>query len=207
MAPTSTISPPSGRKAQATYRALVENTHAVIAETGGFSGELVAERARLSAATFYAYFPSKDEALAAVLDGVLGDLVDRTIDVFDIERLLEDGLVAVVGRAVAVGFEVFTSSALIFRLALARLPESRTIRHVYRDHQARAVEALERFVRLGRAAGKLSASDEAATTTALLVALQGINNPLLLHRSATDASVAAVEEMIEHLLDPEHVRA
>ena len=203
MPPTLARSRPATKKAQATHARLVAKTTEVIQETGAFSGEQVAELAGLSPATFYAYFPSKDEALAAALDAVLGELVDRTLAVFDVARLIEDGLEAVVETAVDVCIEAFSASALVFRLALARLPESRSIRHVYRDHQARSVEALERFIRLGAATGRISATDHAATTTALLVALQGINNPAMLNRSY-DATVASMVGMIVHLLDPAH---
>ena len=55
---------PLGRKAGRTYDALVSATCQVIVATGGFSGETVAEKAGLATATFYAYFSTKEDALA-----------------------------------------------------------------------------------------------------------------------------------------------
>lgn len=200
MPPSAALSLPAGRKALATYRALVGATRETIAATGGFAAEQVAERAGMSPATFYSYFPSKEEALAAALDDVLTDLVDRTLAEFSVERLLEDGLRPVLERAVAASLDVFTSGALVLRLALARLPESRTIRHVYRDHQQHATEALRRFVRLGVAAGRLRVADQESATVTLLVALQGLNNPLLLGREPGDPVVRLQVDALEHLL-------
>ena len=58
---------PSGRKAGQTYDALVNATCDVIVATGNFSGESVAEKAGMATATFYAYFSTKEDALAAAL--------------------------------------------------------------------------------------------------------------------------------------------
>ena len=207
MASSAELELPSGRRAQETYRTLVRWTRRVISETGGFSGELVAERSGMSPATFYTYFASKDAALAAALDEVLGELVDGTLRELRIERLLEDGLRRVVERAVAAAVGVFRESAIVMRLALARLPESPAIRHVYRDHQARAVEELRRFVRLGVSASRLSAESIEATTSALLVTLQGLNNPMLLRGGRPDPAVKRMVDMIVHLLDPRGLSA
>ena len=201
MAASLQLAVPAGRRAQETYRALVRATRAVTSETGGFSAEEVAARAGMSPATFYAYFPSKDDALAAALDEVLGELVTRTLAPFQIENLLEHRLPRVIELAVAEALEVFRGSALVMRLALARLPESPTIRHVYRDRQTEAAAELRRFVRLGIAAKRLSAEDPEATTSALLVTLQGLNNPLLLQRGAKPVVAKIVESMVS-LLDP-----
>ena len=201
MAASPQLAVPAGRRAQETYRNLGRATRQLISETGGFSGEEVAARAGMSPATFYTYFPSKDDALAAALDEVLRDLVTRTLASLEIERLLERGLRPVLEKAVAESLDVFQNSALVMRLALARLPESPAIRHVYRDRQAEAVAELRRFIRLGIAAKRLSAEDPEATTSALLVALQGLNNPLLLRRGATPVVAKMVESMVI-LLDP-----
>lgn len=196
---------PTGRKAQRTWRTLVEQTRAVATATGSFNAEQVAERAGMSPATFYAYFPTKDEALAGALDAVLSELVDRTLLDVDLEHLVEDGLRPMIERAVTTTLEVFTESAVVMRLALARLPESRTIRDVYRHHQRTAKDALVRFVRLGINAGRLSTADPESATLALLVGLQGLNNPLLLARRSDDPVVQQVVDMLVFVLDPDGV--
>lgn len=198
MVSAAVVAPPAAGKPARTHRALVEATRAELEATGGrFSGEAVAARAGMAPATFYAYFPSKDEALAAALDDVLGRLVDVTLAELQVDALLDGGVEAVARRAVTVSLEVFVTSAVVFRVALARLPESRTIRDVYRHHQAEARAAMERFLRLGAVAGKLTTDDPAVVTTALLVLFQGLNNPLLLQRGrdaspVVDQLVAAV---------------
>lgn len=199
---SASVAVPSGSKAQRTRRGLVEATRAVLTETGGFNAERVAERAGVAPATFYVYFPSKDEALAAALDAALGELVEATLTRFSVERILDDGLRPAVEGAVEAALAVFTSSAVVMRLALARLPESRTIRHVYRDHQGQAIEALSRVIARGAAAGRITTADPAELTVALLVALQGLNNPMLLGRHRTDSVISHLVDMIVHLLGP-----
>src|SRR5260370_22567919 len=103
------VAVPLGSKAQRTRRRLIEATRAVLAETGGFNAELVAERAGVAPATFYVYFPSKDEALAAALDAALGELVAGTLTQFSIERILDEGLRPAVEGAVEAALAVFTS--------------------------------------------------------------------------------------------------
>ena len=207
MAATVTLTTPTGKKAQATYRALVDRTRAVIGENGSFSAEQVAERASMSPATFYTYFPSKDEALAAALNEVLDELVERTLAECRVEQLLDHGLRVVLERVVDGCLEIFTADAMVLRLAIARLPDSKVIRHVYREHQKDAFERLKRFIDLGAAAGRLSVEDRDGATTAFLVMLQGLNNPVVLNRDAHDPAVAHLVDALIHLLDPLHASA
>lgn len=200
MSISSALNVPSGGKAQRTYRTLVAATRATLAETGRFSGDSVAERAGMAPATFYAYFPSKDEALAAALDDVLTEAVDAAMGHLSVVNLLERGLRPIISDAVDATLGVFTGSAAVMRLALARLPDSRTIRQVYREHETHAVAELERFVLHGVAAGQLKPADPAAATTALLVTLQGLNNPILTHRKGNGAAIGSIVDMLEALL-------
>jgi AcrR family transcriptional regulator len=196
------IQPAVGTKGRRTHRSLVEATRAVVTETGGFNAEAVAERAGVAPATFYVYFPSKDEALGAALDDVLHELIGRTLGAFTLERILDDGLRAAVEAAVDEALAVFTSSAVVMRLALARLPESRTIRHVYRDHQRRAAAELQRVLERAAKAGHVTGDDAASLTPALMVFLQGLNNPVLLGRARDDRVVAHLVDAAVHLLEP-----
>jgi AcrR family transcriptional regulator len=194
--------PAAGTKAQRTHRSLVEATRAVVTETGSFNADLVADRAGVAPATFYVYFPSKDEALGAALDDVLHELIGRTLGAFTLERILDDGLRAAVEAAVDEALAVFTSSAVVMRLALARLPESRTIRHVYRDHQRRAAAELQRVLERAAKAGHVTGDDAASLTLALMVFLQGLNNPVLLGRARDDRVVARLVDAAVYLLEP-----
>ena len=112
------------------------------------------------------------------------------------------GLRAAVAAAVDVALDVFTSSAVVMRLALARLPESRIIRHVYRDHQNEATAGLQLVIARAVSAGRVTTEDPEGATIALLVAFQGINNPLVLGRHRDDRVFAHLVDMIVGLLDP-----
>ncbi|MHB8671029.1 MAG: TetR/AcrR family transcriptional regulator [Acidimicrobiales bacterium] len=193
---------PTGRKARRTHRALVEATRAVVNQTGGFNADLVAERAGVAPATFYVYFPSKDDALAAALDDALGELVERTMAELSIERILDGGLRPSVAAAIEAALGVFRSSAVVLRLALARIPDSRTVRQVYRDHQRQATRDIRQVILRASAAGQIVADDPETLTMALLVVFQGLNNPLLLGRQPDSRVVAHLVDMVVRLLDP-----
>lgn len=173
---------PEAGKARRTYETLVAATRTSIDETGTFSAETVAERAGVATATFYTYFSSKDDALAAAFDAVLRELNEETAGGLGIEALLDGSLVSLMRDLVRTVVHVFRDNALVFRLAVARLPESKTIRAVYRERQREGRALLERFLELGAAAGRIRSDAGADVATALLVTLQGYNNPLLLGR-------------------------
>src|SRR5687768_17179384 len=119
---------PAGRKARETYETLVRATRDALATSGSFVAEDVAGRAGMATATFYAYFSSKDDALAAAFDQVLHENNQRVADALSIERLLDDGLKSVVRKAVIAAIDGFRDNALLFRAALARLSVSKVIR-------------------------------------------------------------------------------
>lgn len=196
----SSLDPPAGGKARRTYDALVTATRDTVAATGTFSAETVAERAGMATATFYAYFSSKDDALAAAFDQVLHENNERLADALSIEALLDRGLEPLLENLAVVAIHAFKDNALMFRLALSRLSEHRTIRDAYRRRERDALEVIERFVQLGTAAGRLRAGDQQAMATALLVLLQGFNNPILLHRDDRDPVVRELVVVLEHLL-------
>ena len=199
--------PPQGGKARRTYDALVHATREVIAATGTFSADTVAEQAGMSAATFYSYFPSKDDALAAAFDLVLTDLDAAGADALAVERLLDTDLHTVLADAVTGVLDVFRDNALVFRLALARLPDSKTIRDIYRRRERDGYEIIRRFVELGQKAGAIRRADTDRLTTGLLVTLQGLNNPILLQRGDDEPALGDIARMLEKLLSPDGSRA
>ena len=200
--PAAVAGPPGGKPSR-THRSLVEATRAEIEASGGrFGAEGVAARAGMAPATFYSYFPSKDDALAAALDDVLAELVVGTFRELTVETLLEHGLEDVVDQTIHATLGLFRTSAVVLRVALARLPEHRGIRSVYRHHQQVAEEAIERFVRLGAAAGKLTADEPRVVALTLLVLFQGFNNPLLLQRVPDEAVIDHLAHVVVDLLRP-----
>ncbi|MGH0037862.1 MAG: TetR/AcrR family transcriptional regulator [Myxococcota bacterium] len=177
---------PLSRRTERTHQRLVRATRDVIAESGSFTAERVSARAGLSPATFYVYFPNKDEALVGAFSSVLDDLVDFADATFRVERLLEHGLEPLSrlwAREVAGFFEQHT---LVFRCALARLPESAGLRASYREHEQAVFERYARFIDLGQRAGRIREGHPTPLARGLLVLTQGLNNPLVLGRDPAD---------------------
>ncbi|MCG8590875.1 MAG: TetR/AcrR family transcriptional regulator [Proteobacteria bacterium] len=193
---------PETGKARRTYEALLDATRAEIAESGSFRAEAVADRAGTSPATFYVYFPSKDDALHAVFSRALDELVELVRETLTVERLLEKGLSEVCRALVADACAFFTREALVFRLALAQLPQQRTLRASYREHQAIVADLYRRFLRLGQRAGQLRRGNIDTVATTLMVISQGFNNPLLVGREPNDRVQGELALVLERLLAP-----
>ncbi|MEZ5266659.1 MAG: TetR/AcrR family transcriptional regulator [Acidimicrobiales bacterium] len=171
---------PAPSKSVRTRTGLAVATRAQLAATASFTAEQVAARAGTSPATFYAHFPTKDQALTAAFELSLDQLVTRTNAVLSVETLLDDGLERTCARLVAELVAHFRADALVFRAALARMAEVRPIRDAYRRSEAASLAHLERFVRRGQAAGLVTDGPAAALAELVLVLSQGVNNPRLL---------------------------
>lgn len=189
-------------KAQRTYARLAAATAAEIAETGSFTAERVAARSGTSPATFYTHFATKDGALAAAFEQVMGALVAVVERHLQVERLLDLGLSALCEDFAEDAVAFFGEHALVFRAAVARVPESRALRDVYRRHEGTALDRYERFVGLGQQAGKIRAGDTEALARALLVMTEGLNNPLLLAGDTPPPELAEIHRALERLLAP-----
>jgi len=198
---------PSGGKARRTYQNLAEGTCAEIAASGSFTAERVALRTGSSPATFYAYFSSKDDALTAAFEVVLERLLSFVEEALTIERLLERGLEAFCQEFVADVLAFFRSESQVFRLALARLPESRSLRDAYRASTASALSRYQRWIELGQAAGKLREQEPAVLARTLMVLTQGLNNPIALATPSDPALLAELGENLFAFLRPEQERA
>ncbi len=177
--------PPFGsEKARRTYETLVSATRESIRDEGTFSPARVAERAGVAAATFYAYFSSREDALAAAFEQILEEFHARTVSWLSIEALLEDGLEEVCRTFAWKVVRFYEADHGTFRLALSRLSTDRSIRDVVRRSQSEGLEHIERFLTLGMAAGKVRPGDAAKLGMAMLVLVQGLNNPLLMRPDA-----------------------
>lgn len=180
-------------KAERTRATLAGSTRAELAAHASFTAERVALRAGTSAATFYAHFPTKDDALTAAFALVLDDLVRRTNAVLRVERLLDDGLEATCAALVAELVATFAADALVFRAALARMQDCRSLRELYRRSEAASLAHLEIFVTRGQAAGLVTTSPAAEVAELVLVLCQGVNNPRLLRPRPNRATRALTE--------------
>ncbi len=172
--------PPTTRKARATYETIIVSTREVLRNQGVLSPELIADHAGVSPATFYTYFSSKDAVLAAAFDATLMSMTEELDTALSIEGLLDHGLDATTHTIVRKLVRGFSHDARIFRLAISRLPDSETIRQVYRHHEENILTMVERFLSLGQAAGMIRKGDTEAMAAAFLVSIQGYQNPLIL---------------------------
>ncbi len=187
---------PAGGKARKTYEALVAAARTEVNRSGVLRPDEVAGRAGVSTATLYTYFASKDDLVAAAFDRVLGDLEARIGSCLTIERVLDAGLRASVEGVVDAAIEGFGEDALVFRLALARLPEHRPIRDVYRAREAAVLATIVRFVELVIAAKRIPDGDAEAKAGALLVILQGCNNHFLLDGGSPRVAARLVDAAV-----------
>lgn len=194
---------PRRGKALRTREGLVAAVADEIAATGSFTAERVALRAGTSPATFYAHLPSKDLALAAAFDRVLGRLDALIEEALRIERLLDDGLARVAADFVRAGVAFFSRESRLFRLAMARFPESDAVREVHREHTRRAFAHYRRFLELGHAAGKIRGDDPETLARAMMVVTQGLNNPIALHREEDDGLLDELARVLVALLAPD----
>jgi len=189
-------------KAERTRARLVEATGEEIAETGSFSAERVAARAGTSVATFYTHLPTKDAALTATFSVAMDEMVAVIEQQLAVETLLEGGLEGLVQTFVRASVDFFSSHSLVFRLALARMPEHRPLREVYRLHESASFSRFSRFIELGQAAGKIRQGDPLLLARAFLVFSQGLNNPRILGLPEGDPLGGELAAMGVALLEP-----
>jgi AcrR family transcriptional regulator len=175
---------PATRKTRATYHRLVDAARDSVRRNGALLPEAVAETAGVSPATLYTYFGSKNALLASAFDLALGEIGDEVGRILNIEKLLDDGLESVSRRLVRTVVKHFTRDARLVRLAIARLPESPEVVEVYKRRGDEQLAMIGRFVRLGIAAGRLRAGDVSVLAKAVMVQLQGLQNPLVLNPGA-----------------------
>lgn len=186
--------PPTSRKARSTYDRLLESCHAVMQKSGSVSPEDVTEMAGVSTATFYTYFTSKDHAVAATFDLILGRMTSRLADELSIERLLDENLESVIRRAVRIVIDSFRADARIYRLALSRLTDSPMMRDVYVTREQEILSYLGMFIRRGVSAGRIRDEDPSLLAAVILVTMQGLQNPTLIRSTdrRLDSEIASM---------------
>lgn len=171
---------PTTRKTRATVQRLIDATRESVRRNGVLLPEAVADAAGVSPATLYTYFGSKDALLAAAFNTALGEIGEEVSRILSIEKLLDDGLESVTRRLVRTVVKHFTQDARVVRLAIARLPDSPEMVEVYKRRGDEQLAMIGRFVRHGMAAGKLRKGDVSVLARAVMVQLQGLQNPLVL---------------------------
>ena len=193
---------PATRKTKATHQSLIDAARDSVRRNGVLLPEAVAETAGVSPATLYTYFGSKDALLASAFNAALGEIGHEVSRILSIERLLEEGLESVTRRLVRTVVKHFTQDARVVRLAIARLPDSPEVVEVYKRRGDEQLAIISRFVRLGIAAGKLRDGDVSVLSRAVMVQLQGLQNPIVLH-SGSGPVVDEICRVVNDLLAPE----
>lgn len=200
MRPVPTV--PATRKTRTTYQSLVDAARESVRKNGVLLPEAVAETAGVSPATLYTYFGSKDALLASAFDAALGQIGEEVALILNVEKLLEEGLETVTRRLVRTVVKRFTHDARVVRLAIARLPDSAEVVEVYRRRGDEQLAMVGRFVKLGIAAGKLRIGDVSVLSRAVMVQLQGLQNPIVLH-SGSGPVVDEISRVVHDLLAPQ----
>jgi AcrR family transcriptional regulator len=177
---------PDGKGAR-TRRALIQHLLAVIAESGEFTADVVAERAGVSPAAFYAHFATKDRALAACLDASFADYTERMARVETIEHLLDHGLEETLRQMVATLLSVNADYLSLLRLARSRVQSSAELREQSRTGERAAFAATARLLELGQAAGRVRAGDVDVMTATVRTVLQGLDSWLVRSHPAVAA--------------------
>jgi AcrR family transcriptional regulator len=192
-------------KSEMTRGRLIEATCDEISEAGSFSAERVSARAGVSVATFYAHLPTKEAALAAAFSNAMDEMLSMVRRELRIERLLEAELSILAGSFVRAALEFFSARSLIFRHALARLPESPALRRVYRSHESECLACYGHFIELGQSAGKIRPGEAEVLARALLVLSQGLNNPRTLGMVGDDPLIEELVGIVVSLLAPREI--
>ncbi|RMH86187.1 MAG: TetR/AcrR family transcriptional regulator [Actinomyces sp.] len=186
--------PVVGKSARTRAR-LVAATRAAIRARGTFTAADVAARAEVVPATFYAHFASRGDALAAAFAATLDEVVDLVGAHLDPARLdparPDRGAPAVLAAFVDALVDFFAREARVFRAALGDLATNPGVRATYRAHEESAMAHLVPFVAAVRGTGP---DDPAVVPVAraLLVAGQGLDNPLLFTGEHSDAERAVL---------------
>lgn len=186
---------PRTARGQRTHETLLDAGERLLATAGfdALTSTAVAAEAGVSTGTFYAYFDDKHALLATLFAARLDDLAARVEGVLTSDRLLDDGLARTLDTAVATVVEGYRAHAPTLRAALARVPVRDELRAIYWERHARAVAAVERFVRRAQRAGMAREADPAVLAHAVIVITQGLNHPVLLAGEAGLAEAVQAE--------------
>ena len=174
------------RKTERTRLRLVEAVRLEIEQAGAFTAEQAAQRAGASPATFYNHFGSKEDALGAAFSALMDDLIGLVENHLRVERLLEVGLEAFAHDWVNETAQFFRANSKTFGAAQMQMPASKSLRMIFREREAAALEVYTRFIRLGQVAHALRDGDPASIALAFMITNQGWNHPRVLRMQPGD---------------------
>lgn len=190
------------KRSKRTRSALAQAVHQQLSNDGLLDVRSATAAAGVSEATFYAHFASHDNAIAAALDLALVQIVGVAELHFGVDEIRRIGLEAHVGQLVIKSHAVFAAEGSVLRTSLARLSHHREIGEVYLRHEIRSHEHICAEIELAQAEGLITHGRPEPRATALLVLLQGINNPLLTRRELDHVVAERLVRSIVALLEP-----
>lgn len=184
-------------RSRRTRAALVEAVQHRLCGRGAFTAEEIARDAGCTAATFWAHFGTKDDAIGAAYEAALGELLELT------ERLFIEpgqGLLGLAQRqraswsrhAVDALLDYFGRRDLLYRVALARLQQHRGLRRVYRQAEQQILAVVAQGL------GEERPLDDARVVVAFC---QGLSNPLLLGSEPGDRTRRRLSRGLLTLVD------
>lgn len=195
--------PASGSKARRTYERLLDATERRLA-AGGYAAATtaaIAQEAGVSTGTFYTYFDDREQILAAAFARRLSALLERVRAQLDPGALLDEGLEEVLRRAVDAVLDEYRRHAATYRAAIAQVPASEQLREVYWTAHRETEEVVSTFLRRAQAAGQARQdADPSVLALALIVVVQGANNPLLLAQPDAASTGAIIDELVAMLV-------
>lgn len=173
--------------------------------TGSFTADAVAKSAGCSPATYFAHFRSKDDALAEAFAALLIDLQNFIGKVFEVEALRRLGTTAFARAAVADLVGYFRVETHAVRAGMAGVPENHQLLVAYKAAEDAIVGMVADFLTRAEAAQLLPGPDAARRAAAVVVVVQGLNNPLVLRAAADDPThegmVAAMAAVLADRVD------
>ena len=161
--------PAAPGKFEKTRLKLVSAIRAEIRASGDFNAEQVARRSKSSAANFYNHFGTKDAALAAAYEQMMGELEALLAQQCSIETLLDEGMAPFMANWVLRSAAFFAEHAALFRLTQAGFGRSKVLRDLFRKYEASIIEIYRRFIELGQAANLIRAGDQLTMARMLVV--------------------------------------
>jgi AcrR family transcriptional regulator len=192
-------------RSRRTRAAIIAAVRDELRRTGAFTANAVAEGAGCSPATYYAHFPSKDEALTAAFDSLLTDLQEFVGRVFAIASLRRRGLVGFARTTVAELVGYFQVETNAVRAGMAGVPENHQLLVAYKAAEDAIVGIVAEFLGQAESLGLLPGPDAKGRAAAVVVLIQGLNNPLVLRATPRDpihnGMVAAMAAVLADRVD------
>ncbi|MEP5764858.1 MAG: TetR/AcrR family transcriptional regulator [Halieaceae bacterium] len=193
---------PAAGKLERTRQRLLQAIREEAQASGNFSAEQVAARAGISTATFYNHFATKDEALLAAGEGLLGEMLDMVREQCSIEKLLDQGLYDFAYAWLERAIPIFSNDASLLRLLGAATERSDDLKALARRHQESLLEVYARFIELGQAASVVRPGDKDVIARVLLVTAESWNHPLMQRLEPGSAFHHEMSQTLARILAP-----